>query len=164
MVTMLKSSLMIKDPGSVLEDVTQGARRATEDTSSSAAVADPQVVPIARRRRFSSAEKQRILALADRCTKPGEIGALLRREGIYSSMLATWRKQRDHAGQVALAPKARGPKPDLALAERRRADQLARENAQLRSKLDRAHIIIDVQKKLCTLLGLPTADAPDEEK
>jgi transposase-like protein len=121
-------------------------------------------VPIARRRRFSSAEKQRILALADRCTKSGEIGALMRREGIYSSMLANWRKQRDHAERVALAPKVRGPKPDPALSERRRADQLARENAQLRGKLDRAHIIIDVQKKLCTLLGLPSADVPDEKE
>ena len=142
----------------------QGARRATGDTSSGAAVPDPQVAPVARRRRFSGTEKRRILALADRCTKSGEIGALMRREGIYSSMLANWRKQCDHAERAALAPKARGPKPDPALSERRRADQLARENAQLRSKLDRAHIIIDVQKKLCTLLGLPTADAPDENE
>jgi transposase-like protein len=123
---------------------------------------DPEVAPTAKRRRFSGAEKRRILAEADRCTKPGEIGALMRREGIYSSMLTNWRKQRDQAEREALAPRKRGPKPDAALAERQRADQLERENARLREKLERAHVIIDVQKKLCTLLGLPTADGSDD--
>ncbi|MEP7245364.1 MAG: IS3 family transposase, partial [Gammaproteobacteria bacterium] len=100
----------------------------------------------------------------DRCTKPGELGALMRREGIYSSMLANWRKQRGEAERDALAAKKRGPKPNAVLAETRRVEELERENARLRGKLDRAHIIIDVQKKLCTLLGLPTADESDEEK
>ena len=122
MVTLSKPSLMTEDSGSALKDVTQGARRATGDASFSAPIPDSQVAPIARRRRFSSAEKCRILELAERCTKSGEIGALMRREGIYSSLLANWRKQHDHAEQVALAPKVRGPKPDLALSERRRAD------------------------------------------
>jgi transposase len=164
MAALLKTSLMVEGTGSDLEDVTEGARRATGDTSSSAPTPDPEVAATAKRRRFSGAEKRRILIEADRCTKPGEIGALLRREGIYSSMLATWRKQRGHAERSALAPKKRGPKPDAALAEKRRADQLARENARLQRELDRAHTIIDVQKKLCTLLGLPTADESDEEK
>jgi hypothetical protein len=88
----------------------------------------------------------------------------MRREGIYSSMLTNWRKQRDQAEREALAPRKRGPKPDAALAERQRADQLERENARLREKLERAHVIIDVQKKLCTLLGLPTADGSDDLK
>jgi hypothetical protein len=88
----------------------------------------------------------------------------MRREGIYSSMLTNWRKKRGQAERDALAPKKRGPKPNAVLAEPRRADQLERENARLRGKLDRAHIIIDVQKKLCTLLGLPTADESDDLK
>ena len=84
----------------------QGARRATEDVPESAApakphVTDSEVVPRARRRHFSNADKRRILDAADRCTKPGEIGALMRREGVYSSSLSTWRRQREVADLAA---------------------------------------------------------------
>ena len=123
--------------------------------------ADPEVAAIAQRRQFSRSEKQRILAAADRCTGIGEIGALLRREGIYSSHLSTWRKQRAAIERAALEPKKRGRKADPAIAEARREEVLVRENKRLRHQLAQAHTIIDVQKKLCTLLGLPTADAPD---
>jgi transposase-like protein len=122
------------------------------------------VVAGAKRRQFSSAEKQRILDAADRCTQPGEIGALLRREGIYSSLLATWRGQRRKAQRDALASQRRGPKPDEALAEKRHGEALARENLRLREELMRAHTIIEIQKKLCTLLGLPTPQASDENR
>ena len=84
---------------------------------------DPEVVPTAKRRVFSSAEKLRILAAADACVAPGDIGALLRREGIYSSHLATWRKQRQSAEAGALERK-RGPKVDLAAAQDRRVLEL----------------------------------------
>jgi transposase-like protein len=164
MAAGLKSSLMLEGSGSALEDVTEGARRATIETSSSAPPPDPEVVPIARRRRFPGAEKRRILGEADRCTKPGQLGALLRREGIYSSMLANWRKQRDQADQAALAPRKRGPKPAANREEVRQLKQLARENARLQRELERAHTIIDVQKKICTLLGLPTADESGEDE
>lgn len=163
MVALLNSSLMVEGTGSEHEDETV-ARRAAGAAPSDTLRPDPEVAPTAKRRRFSGAEKRRILIEADRCTKPGEIGALMRREGIYSSMLATWRKQRGQAERAALAPQKRGPKPDASLAERHRADQLERENARLREKLERAHVIIDVQKKLCTLLGLPTAEDSDEQK
>jgi transposase-like protein len=119
------------------------------------------VVPVARRRRYSSAEKQRILREADLCTQPGEIGALLRREGIYASMLSTWRKQRDQAEQAALQPRKRGPKPNAARAEARQIQQLQEENARLRAELERARLVIDVQKQLSAILGLPTP--PDEK-
>lgn len=138
-----------------------GARRATDEPSESAAPPNPEVVAVAKRRRFSVAEKQRILEAADRCTQHGELGALLRRERIYSSLLSTWRKQRRDAQVGALTPKRRGPKPDLALAEKRESEKQTREIERLRGELDRAHLIIDVQKKLCTLLGLPTADSPE---
>lgn len=128
-----------------------------------AAAPSPEVVPVARRRRFSSAEKQRILDAFDRCANSGEVGALLRREAIYSSMLSTWRNQRRKAEQEALKPQRRGPKPDLALAEKRREVAQQREIARLREELERAHTIIDVQKKLCTLLGLPTAQDSGED-
>jgi len=93
----------------------QGARRATGDTADSAAttkrpVADMEVVPRARRRHFTSADKRRILEAADRCTKPGEIGAPMRSEGVYSSSLSNWRRQREAAVLAALAPQKHGPK------------------------------------------------------
>jgi transposase len=122
---------------------------------------DPEVAATAKRRQFSGSERRRILAVADRCTAPGEIGALLRREGIYSSQLATWRKQRVATERAALEPKKRGRKADPAIAEARREEALTRENKRLRHQLAQAHTIIDVQKKLCTLLGLPTAESPD---
>jgi transposase len=164
MAAGLKSSLMLEGSGSALEDGSTGALRAPSVTSSSAPPPDPEVVPIARRRRFPGAEKRRILGEADRCTKPGQLGALLRREGIYSSMLANWRKQRDQADQAALAPRKRGPKPAANREEVRQLKQLARENARLQRELERAHTIIDVQKKICTLLGLPTADESGEDE
>ena len=140
--------------------------KASMNILSSTAVAptpDPEVAAIAKRRQFSSNDKRRLLAAADRCTKAGEIGALLRREGIYSSYLTTWRKQRAAAERAALAPQKRGRQADPAIAEDRRVAELTRENERLRRKLTQAHTIIDVQKKLCTLLGLPTAENPEEK-
>jgi transposase len=163
MVAALKSSLMLEGSGLSPEDVAEGARRATVETSSGAPPPDPEVTPIARRRRFSGVEKRRILGEADRCTKPGQLGALLRREGIYSSMLANWRKQRDQADQAALAPRKRGPKPAANREEVQQVKRLTQENARLQRELERARTIIDVQKKVCTLLGLPTADEPGED-
>ena len=121
--------------------------------------ADPEVAARAKRRTFTIAEKQRIVREANQCTKPGEIGALMRREGIYSSMLANWRTQQARAERAALTSPKRGPKPAANLAEQRELKQLSAENARLRGELDRAQTIIDVQKKLCTLLGLPTAES-----
>jgi transposase len=125
---------------------------------------DPEVVPTAKRRAFSKAEKLRILAAADACAAPGDIGALLRREGIYSSHLATWRKQRQAAGEVAALERKRGPKADPAAAQTRRVLELEKEVERLRAKLVKADLIIDVQKKLSTLLGLSTGDTPSEPK
>jgi transposase len=164
MSTLMNSSMPEVAGSSSPAELLSGARRATDESSAGAAPPDSEVSAIARRRRFTSAEKRRILAQADRCTKRGELGALLRRERIFSSMLAAWRKQRDIAEQAALAPKKRGRKPDAAVAERRQAVPLKRENARLRRELERAHAIIDVQKKLCTLLGLPTAEESDLDK
>jgi len=137
-----------------------GARRASGAAS---AAPNPEVVPVAKRRRFSGAEKQRLLEAADRCKNSGERGALMRREGLYSSLLFRWRKELREIEREALAPQRRGPKPDLGLAQRRREEVLTRENVRLRGELERAHIVIDVQKKLCTLLGLPTAQQNGED-
>jgi excinuclease ABC, C subunit len=107
-------------------------------------------------------DKRRILDAADRCTQPGEIGALLRKEGIYSSHLTTWRRQRAADERAALAPQKRGRKADPAQTEDRRVLQLTQENDRLRRKLAQANAIIDVQKKLCALLGLSTDETPSE--
>ena len=124
---------------------------------------DPEVVPTAKRRSFSKAEKLRILAAADACV-PGDIGTLLRREGIYSSHLATWRKQRQLAGEALLVERKRGPKVNPGAAQDRLVLELKNEVARLRDKLAKADLIIDVQKKLSILLGLSTSDTPGGPK
>ena len=144
------------DPGA-----SQGARRATEDAPGSAPQSarpstHSEVVAHAQRRNFSPAQKPRILEEADRCTKPGEVGALMRRKGIYSSSLSTWRRQRDAADLAALAPQKRGPKIDQNRAETLRIAQLTRERDSLQRRLEKALLVIDVQKKLAALLGNPT--------
>lgn len=143
------------------EEVLEGARRATGNASSGARP-DPEVVAVARRRQYSSSEKRRILALADECTQPGDIGALLRREGIYSSHLSTWRRQRATAERAALEPQKRGRKADPLLAEARHLEVLTRENEHLRRKLAQAELIIDVQKKVAALLGMSMTHAPSD--
>lgn len=149
--------------GSAADPAVQGARRATGAAGSAAATApDPEVAAVAKRRTFPNAEKRRILSAADRCKKPGELGALLRKEGIYSSMLANWRKQRARGEMGAVVAPKRGPKANPALAQVRREAQLERELDRLRRRLAQAQEIIEVQKKLCTLLGLPTAEVPEE--
>jgi transposase-like protein len=124
---------------------------------------DPEVTEKPQRRRFSAEYKLRVLRMADACTKPGEIGALLRREGLFSSHLTGWRQQRDRGVFDAMAPKKRGRK-------RKPNDPLVRENAQLRRekamlerKLRQAETIIEVQKKISEILGIPLkTPEPDE--
>jgi transposase len=113
---------------------------------------DPEVVPSAKRRRYSTKEKLGILADADRCTEPGQIGELLRKKGIYSSHLARWRALLKKSGRDGFADHKRGRKPDPS------ADlkALMLENQKLQARLARAELIIDVQKKVSALLGLPT--------
>lgn len=139
--------------------VSQGARRASADAGNSAAPAEPrdtdsEVVPRARRRSFTKADKRRILQEADGCTRPGEIGALMRREGVYSSSLSTWRRQRETADLAALAPQKRGPKADPSRADAQQIAQLTRERDKLQSQLDKANLVIEVQKKVGALLAL----------
>ena len=113
-----------------------------------------EVAPPAKRRSFTAAYKQQILQEADRCRQHGQLGALLRREGLYSSHLTTWRRQRD---QGELGTKKRGKTADSHAQE---VARLKRQNARLQAKLDQAETIIAVQKKLCDLLGLPAIDNP----
>src|SRR4030095_6174195 len=114
---------------------------------------DPEVVPKASRRTFSAAEKLRILNEADACTQSGQIGALLRREGLYSSHLVKWRRLRAAGLIQALAPQPRGPKPPPPDPVAEELAQLRKENARLQGRLAQAELIIDVQKKVAQLLG-----------
>ena len=112
---------------------------------------DTEVKAKPERRKFSAEYKRRILEEADACTEAGQIGALLRREGLYSSNLVHWRRQRTEGTLKALSPKKRGPKPDP-LADENAA--LRRRVERLEAELKRAETIIEVQKKLSDLLGL----------
>ena len=117
------------------------------------AVPDPEVPPDARRRRFNTEYKLRVLAEADAAKQtPGAVGSLLRREGLYSSHLATWRRERDAAVRKALTPQRRGPKPKLN-PQQAELTRLQRENERLSDELEKARLIIDVQKKVASLLG-----------
>ena len=112
------------------------------------AVPNPEVQEKAVRRRFSAEYKRRILKEADACSKPGEIGALLRREGLYSSSLTLWRRQVDQGlGSKKRGPIAKRPDPNV-----RHIAQLEKENARLAHKLKNAELIIEVQKKVAALL------------
>ena len=118
-----------------------------------AAMADPEVVPVAQRRRFTVEEKLRILEEAEACTEPGEVGALLRREGIYSSYLSKWREARDRGRLSEPNDQKRGPKPSSEAGLRREMARLQRENERLQARLDQVEAIIEVQKKISDLLG-----------
>ena len=111
------------------------------------------------RRRFTKEYKLRVLQEADGCTKPGEIGALLRREGLYSSHLTSWRRQRLEGTLKALERK-RGPKAKRT-SEQAELETLRRDNERLREKLRRAEKIIEVQKKLSEVLGLDSDDTEE---
>lgn len=121
---------------------------------------DTEVAAKAVRRRFSAEYKLRILEEAEACAS-GEIGALLRREGLYSSHLTIWRRQREARQLAGLAPKKRGPKPDLQAEELQR---LRKENTRLQVRLQQAEAIIEAQKKLAQLFGLGSTSGSDEPK
>ena len=154
-----------KARGAMIDEAgeTEGARRATGVSPAGApamgeAAADQlevEVIAQAERRRFTAEYKRRIVREADRCTKPGEIGALLRREGLYSSLLTTWRAARDRGELAGLSAKKRGPKaPPPDPREKKIAEQ-EREIARLTKRAERAEGLVEVQKKLAALLGAP---------
>ena len=121
-----------------------------------------EVSPKAKRRRFSAKYKGRILREAEACTERGEIGALLRREGLYSSHLAQWRQQAEMGELQALEPKKRGPVPKVADPRDRRIIELERENARLERRAAQAEAIIEVQKKVSELLGIVLPDPKEQ--
>ena len=145
----------------------EGARRATGVSSTgaradAAAGSDPEVLERAQRRRFTAKYKLQVLQQADACTEPGEIGALLRREGLYSSHLSSWRRLRESGALAGLTPRKRGRKIDPAKQQKRRIAELERETQRLRERLAQAETIIDVQKKVSSLLGITLSQPPSD--
>ena len=111
----------------------------------------------AQRRRFTAEYKRRILKEADRCTHPGEIGALLRREGLYASALTAWRAARARGELTGLAPKQRGPRARRGDPRDRKIAAQEREIAQWRARAQRAEALVEIQKKASEILGLALA-------
>lgn len=142
----------------------EGARRATGAdgpmTTSRATDPDPEVPAKPQRRRFTAEYRLRIIKEADACKKPGELGALLRREGLYSSHLITWRQQRERGALAGMRAAKRGPK---ARAVDPRVKQLEAENRRLQRKLQRAETIITLQKKVAEILGIPLKPLDSDE-
>ena len=142
-----------------------GDRSATDAIAVVAPIprADPQVVALAKRRRFTAEYKLDILARIDAAKGSGGIGVLLRREGLYSSLVTTWRREQEAGAVLALTPQKRGPKPRL--------DPMTDENRRLRldiqrltEELRKADIVIDIQKKVAALLGRPSPNADPRER
>ena len=148
--------------GLVLAGEAEGARRATGVSPAGApvGVADPAVEAKAKRRRFTAEYKLRILREVDRAKGAGEVGAILRREGLYSSHLTHWRHDRDRVAKAGLAARKRGPKGRV---EDPRIKQLERENAKLKRRNQRLEALVEIQKKASELLGIPlNPHDPDE--
>lgn len=127
------------------------------DTSGKSFQKDPEVVEKASRRRFTDQYKRKIALEADRCTQPGEIGALLRREGLYSSVLARWRRQLNQESSMS-PPKKRRTKMASSAKE---MEDLKRENERLKEKLRQAELIIDVQKKVSEMMQTRSQEKDD---
>ena len=138
---------------------TEGARRATGVSAGggSGVGPDPEVVEKAKRRQFSPEYKLRVLREADACRGDGQIGALLRREGLYSSHLVTWRRLRESGALAGMRAKKRGPRGRV---EDPRLKQQERQIARLQRQLKQAVTIIEIQKKVAGILGIPL-NAPE---
>lgn len=127
----------------------------------SAAIQETEVMTKPKRRSFTAEYKRDVLRQAAACTKPGDMGALLRREGLYSSHVATWRREMEQRGLAGLAPHKRGPKVIPLTAAEVENRRLRQENTVLTARAERAEMLVEIQKKLSTLLGLELPK-PDE--
>ena len=145
---------VLASPGAALRSTSLRSASLRAAPGEAKTAPDPEVVVKAHRRQFTADYKKRVLAEADSPGEPGVIGAMLRREGLYSSHLTNWRMQRDQG----LAPHRRGPKPKHdPLFEQ--VCSLKQQNGQLTQRLAQAELIIEVQKKVSLLLGIPLAAA-----
>jgi len=169
METIKKEQRSTHDQDTSAMGTMEGARRATGIVPMAGASAhlvspipDPEVREKKPRRKFTAKYKLRILAEADVCTQPGQMGALLRREGLYSSNLTTWRQQREKGILQAMTPKKRGRRRKVKNPLAKKVAQLEKENRCLQDKLKKAETIIEVQKKISELLGI--SQNPDDSE
>lgn len=165
-MTMERTDIM-DGPQTVAAGETQGARRASGVSPARSGVArgraaDPEVPAKAKRRQFAPEYKQRILREAAAANAPGEIGALLRREGLYSSHLADWRRQRERGELAGLSASRRGRKAKAVNPLAKRVAELEREKRRLERKLEQAELLLDIQKKASRLLEIPLRSQDDD--
>lgn len=138
------------------DGVIEGARRASEITpGADTPQPDPEVAERPTRRTFSAKKKLKILSEIDECTQKGEVGAILRRYGLYSSTVSGWRRQRESGELEGLTPKKRGRKASPKDPKDKVINSQQKEIERLKRKLEKAETIIDIQKKVATLLGVP---------
>lgn len=116
------------------------------------------------RRRFTAKYKIRILAEAEKCTERGELGALLRREGLYSSMLLKWRQQAEEGKLAGLTKKKRGPVAKVSDSRDRHILELERENRKLARRAERAEALVELQKKVSEIMGIVLPDPEDDQE
>lgn len=140
---------------------TEGTRRATgvssataEEEKSAQSPPNPEVLPKPKRQRFTAAYKLRILQETESCTESGQVGQILRREGLYASHLTKWRQQRQEGALKSLSSNKRGRKPKTETLMANKIDELEKENEELRKKLKQAESVIGVQKKISELFGI----------
>ena len=163
---MLMAATKIQE-GSLVSEV-EVAREATRASLEEAMASvpprpDPEVPAKAKRRRFSAEYKRQILREADKAAgNLGEVGALLRREGLYSSHLITWRGQRDRGELAGLSPKKRGRKPKEINPLAKRVAELERDKRRLERKIAQQQVMLDIQKKVSELLGIPLNSHDDD--
>jgi transposase len=163
-----KKAMIIPDQNS-LEKMEEGrrpqsifSRNPNPPSVDLGSIPDPEVPEKAIRRKYPGEYKLQILKEADTCSQPGQLGAFLRREGLYSSNLTTWRRQKEQGMLEALSPKKRGRKSLKCNPMALKVIQLERENQKLRQKLHQAETIIEVQKKISEILQIPIQK--DEER
>jgi transposase-like protein len=146
------------DPGSGVGNLEQNGRMSMGDGTRP----DPEVLEMPKRRRFTGEYKERIVREAESCLEHGQTGALLRREGLFSSQLASWRKQYSNGGRKALCDDKRGRKRKRT-PEQDEIESLRKENEKLKHRLFQAETIIDCQKKLSQMLGIDLKTGKDIE-
>jgi len=154
----MKTSLAVVRP----EETVVERSEATVGGGRTTAAPDPEVPEKATRRTFTAEYKLSILREVDACKEEGEVGAVLRREGLYSSHLTTWRRQRETGELRGLTPRKRGRLSRKVAVSVKEVEQLRRENLHLRRELEQARLIIDIQKKASEMLGIPLRSLDNE--
>lgn len=149
----MMQSMTNKNQSKIHSSDSSGARRASEESAEKPVAPNPEVTVKRQRRTYTKQYKLSIVEQANACHTAGEVGALLRREGLYSSSLSNWKKLYRQGALQSLSAKKRGPVPKPNPAELKQLTALEKKVAKLERELEKAHAIIDVQKKLSLILS-----------